>query len=89
MNAVYLGSYGLKYFTMIVVYNYTNEISEPSFWEKVRNLNEKDLEGQLEVYQVFYWLNSGINYSIFKNFYLNLHIQLNIGYLRSILLARF
>jgi hypothetical protein len=59
MNAVYLGSYGLKYFTMIAVYNYTNEISEHSFWEKVSNLNAKDLDVQLEVYQVFYWLNSG------------------------------
>jgi len=62
MNAVYLGSYGLKYFTMIVVYNYTNEIAEHSFWEKVSNLNAKDLDSQLEVYQVFYWLNSGKNY---------------------------
>jgi len=44
---------------MSVVSDQLKKISESSFWHKIAKLNESDYVGQTEVYEAFYWLNSG------------------------------
>jgi hypothetical protein len=60
MNILYLASFGLKYYTMIVVYYYRIEIKTNEFWAKVSFLeNSNDIDDQKSVFQTFYWLNNG------------------------------
>ena len=53
-------SYGLKFYTMIVVAMGKAQIGDHSFWHEVSLLEtHNDTVKQASVYQTFYWLNSG------------------------------
>ena len=59
MSVLYLCSYVLKYATTINVAINKNKISRQDFWIKLVNLNPNDIETLKEIYETFYWLNSG------------------------------
>jgi hypothetical protein len=67
MNVLYLSSFGLKYYTMIVVRMNKQKVLDEKFWYDTMNLNETDLDKQKDIYDTLYWLNNGKIYS-FKNF---------------------
>lgn len=62
MTVLYLFSYGLKYYTILIVSSNRELIKSREFWNKVNNMNSNDLDTQKEVYEVFYWLNDGISF---------------------------
>ena len=49
-----------KFYTMFMVTIQLEKIGSNAFWKKVAGLNETDIVTQIEIYDVFYWLNSGI-----------------------------
>ena len=59
MNILYISTYGLKYYTMILIKEKLDIISNQEFWDKIEYLNSTDTEGQVMIYETFYWLNSG------------------------------
>ena len=59
MGILYVGSYGLKFYTLIRVKNERSLLSDPHFWDLVEGLNESLIEKQKSVYETFYWLNNG------------------------------
>ncbi len=60
MYILFAASLSLKFYTMIIVTIGTNQLSDPSFWSQVNNLqNSNDLNAEINIYQVFYWLNDG------------------------------
>lgn len=63
MNVIYVSSFGLKYYTMIVVRVTKGKVLSESFWDMAVGLNETDYAGQKDVYNTLYWLNNG-KYSI-------------------------
>ena len=68
LNVLYIISYGLKYHTMILVASQLRKIETTKFWLDLGKLNETDLQSQKNIYETFYWLNSGKYYFIlFKN----------------------
>lgn len=84
MNILYISSYGLKYYTMILVSRKKELISKNSFWYNAVNVKSNDTSAQKELFLTFYWLNSGISI-LFINFLIILFFILNINY-RSLLL---
>lgn len=44
---------------MILVKEKLDIISNQEFWDKIEYLNSTDTEGQVMIYETFYWLNSG------------------------------
>lgn len=71
MIALYIASFGLKYYTMFMSHFYKKRLDDPLFWEKIENLNETDFTSQNEVLKVFYWLNDGNFFLLQKKFYIN------------------
>lgn len=59
LNVLYIISYGLKYHTMILVASQLRQIETAKFWSDLKNLNETDFQSQKNIYETFYWLNSG------------------------------
>ncbi len=62
-------AYSLRFYSIIRVANEKKKLSDPLFWDVVRNLTTDDIEGQKEIYETFYWLNNGNNYSIVCKLY--------------------
>ncbi len=62
--ALYLVSYSLRFYSIVRVANEKKKLSDPFFWNTVRNLTNDDIEGQKEIYETFYWLNNGDNHLI-------------------------
>ena len=45
-----------------------NKLNDPEFWSKVNMLKKtNDVNSEIDIFQVFYWLNSG-NLKIFYSF---------------------
>ena len=44
---------------MILIDKSLEKVNDTSFWEKVKSLNLNDTNAQVEIYDTFYWLNSG------------------------------
>lgn len=59
MNVIYVSSFSLKYYTMIVVRLTKYKVLDESFWDMASTLNETDYSGQKDVYNTIYWLNNG------------------------------
>ena len=60
MYILFVSSFSLKFYTMILINIEKNKLSDPSFWSNVNSLNRiNDLNIQIDVFQVFYWLNDG------------------------------
>lgn len=64
MDVLYIASFGLKYYTKLVVSLNKIKVLDDKFWENAANLNVTDLDGQKEVYNTIYWLNSGKLYKV-------------------------
>ena len=65
MNILYVASYSLHYYTMIVVSFELKRLESEEFWTTIAQLNETKVDEQKSVYQTFYWLNQGLSsYSI-------------------------
>lgn len=86
MNVIYVSSFGLKYYTMIMVRITKNRVLNEQFWEKASTLNETDYAGQKDAYNAIYWLNNGNIYLILIILYL-LFLLINYVFKRSILLG--
>ena len=53
-------SFGLKYYTMFAVSNHLKLISTDQFWLNLeRKSFSDDKHNQAEIFEIFYWLNSG------------------------------
>ena len=59
MSVLFGTSYGLKYYTMIVVEDEIESLEDSEFWRKLQSLDPSDIAGQEYFYTVFYWLNDG------------------------------
>ena len=59
MNILYISTYGLKYYTMILVKEKLDIISNQVFWDNIEYLNSTDTGGEGMIYDTVYWLNSG------------------------------
>ena len=64
MNILYIASFSLKYYTIIVVTIEFSKVSSSDFWLQT-NLNTTDTGIEKSLYETFYWLNRGKNY-LFK-----------------------
>ena len=51
---------------MILIRIERNKLSDPAFWSNVNSLSKvNDLNTEIDVFQVFYWLNDGnFNFNI-------------------------
>ena len=67
MIIFYIASYGLKYYTMVIISTELKNIESGLFWKSLETLNETDVDHQIKAFQTFYWLNSGK--CIFKSFF--------------------
>jgi hypothetical protein len=63
VSGVYLIAYALEYYTMILVKLSINQINSQSFWISISLMNSS--QTQFQIYQTFYWLNSGTNFLVF------------------------
>lgn len=70
LNVLYIISYGLKYHTMILVASKLKQIESSKFWLDMKYLNETDLDSQKNIYETFYWLNSGKSLVIYLTFFI-------------------
>jgi hypothetical protein len=61
---IYIGSYSMKYYTMIKVSLEVNNLNSLNFWNTINTLEPGDYKTQQDIYQTFYWLNSGIVFLI-------------------------
>ena len=61
MIVLYVVSYLLKFFTILLVRKEKRKLSSLDFWMKFKNLSQHDLETQKDVYLTFYRLNAGKN----------------------------
>jgi len=59
MNVLYLSSFGLKYYTMILVRLNKEKVLSSQFWKNAVFLNQSSPEEQIEVVNTLYWLNNG------------------------------
>ena len=59
MMAMYVASFALKYYTILVVRHEMNRVESNEFWRVVENLNGTDVSTQKQVFETFYWLNEG------------------------------
>ena len=59
MNILFVGSYGLKFYTIIKVGVEMKHLRDEEFWHTVNTLEANDTHTQESVYQTFYWLNNG------------------------------
>ena len=79
---LYIGSYSLKYFTMIIVAKELVNIESLDFWRDLQYLNASDLNAQVKTYETFYWLNSGmlvkILISLFNLLKINYFLKIDI-----------
>lgn len=60
MNVIYISSFSLKYYTMIVVRLTKIQVLNGDFWDLAVNLNVTDYSTQKMIYNAIYWLNNGI-----------------------------
>lgn len=60
MNVIYVSSFSLKYYTMIVVRLTKIKVLDEKFWVMASSLNQTDYGAQKDVYNTLYWLNNGI-----------------------------
>lgn len=60
MNVIYVSSFSLKYYTMIVVRLTKMKVLDEKFWIMASSLNQTDYGAQKDVYNTLYWLNNGI-----------------------------
>lgn len=58
--ALYAVAYSLRFYSIIRVAGEKKKLSDPFFWNAVRNLTKDDIEAQKNIYETFYWLNNGI-----------------------------
>ena len=70
MIVLYMLSYGLKLFLIIIVSFNIQKLKQPSFWIGLVNLNPSDLDAQKQYFTTFYWLNAG-NYLLYNSFLKN------------------
>lgn len=70
MHILFVCSYSLKIYTIIILKMEIEKINDPQFWSMINNIDQS-IELQKEVYKTFYWLNEGfiklvymIDYSI-------------------------
>ena len=70
MIVLYMLSYGLKLFLIIIVSFNIQKLKQPSFWIGLVNLNQSDLDAQKQYFKTFYWLNAG-NYLLYNSFLKN------------------
>ena len=59
MYFLFTASFGLKYYTMVVVAMERQKLADADFWRRVRDLVPSDEAAQIAVFQTFYWLNDG------------------------------
>lgn len=59
ISILFIVSLALKYFTINVVTIEKAKLEDSNFWFRINSLDENDLESQKDIYQTFYWLNSG------------------------------
>lgn len=59
MNVLYVSSFGLKYYTMVVVRLNKIKVLDSRFWQNAVNLNATDSDAQKDVFDSIYWLNNG------------------------------
>ena len=59
MIVLYFSSFVLKYYTILYVAVEKKNLDDPRFWSRVQGLRGSDTTGQVEIFQVFYWLNDG------------------------------
>ena len=64
MNILYVASYSLHYYTMIVVNVALSRLESEDFWSTISQLNASQVDEQKDVYQTFYWLNQGERFCI-------------------------
>jgi hypothetical protein len=66
MYILFVSSFSLKFYTMILIRIEINKLSDPAFWSNVNSLSKvNDLNTEIDVFQVFYWLNDGnFNFNI-------------------------
>lgn len=87
MHLLFICSYALKYYTVVMVRIEKAKLSDPSFWNTINNMNN-DEETQKYVFQTFYWLNEGKSLKISK-FFILFYIKNLFSFYRSILLVCF
>ncbi len=54
---MFIGSFGLKFYTLIKVNIEKEKLLDPEFWDLVAHLSQRSADDQLSVYETFYWLN--------------------------------
>lgn len=60
MYILFVSSYSLKFYTMIIVSIQRNKLSDSVFWDQVNALEKaNDINSEMEIFKVFYWLNNG------------------------------
>ena len=57
MTFLYLSSFALKYYTILLVRMQLSRVQSNEFWQMVNNLDEFDLKAQKDVFYTFYILN--------------------------------
>jgi hypothetical protein len=65
MYFLFTASFGLKYYTMVVVAMERQKLADVDFWRRVRDLVPSDEAAQIAVFQTFYWLNDGNLFVLF------------------------
>jgi len=60
MYALFIASFSLKYYMMILVSMERTKLNDPLFWNRVTTLSATDTPSQIDIYQTFYWLNDGM-----------------------------
>jgi hypothetical protein len=65
---VFIISFAVKFYTMIRVTAEKMNLNSDQFWNKVNNLDSHDIPSQIQVFETFYWLNSGILIKKYSSF---------------------
>lgn len=74
MYILFVSSFSLKYYTMIIVSIQRNKLTDPEFWVQVNALQKaNDLNSESDLFQTFYWLNNGKNLKLKTCSYLKFH----------------
>ena len=72
-HLLFICSYALKYYKIIIVGLEKEKLKDPNFWQMIKN-ESYTIHDQEEIYQTFYWLNEGI---YLRNTFKNLTFLMN------------
>lgn len=57
MLVLYVVSFGLKFYTFLVVRLERRKLDDANFWHELNHLDPMDHESQAKIFGTFYWLN--------------------------------